>query len=487
MVARASRPRSSPEPFSSTSTRAPRAAPTRSASTLSQARLEVTARAEVHHLDGDVEGHAAIIGSRCASPSSPSTTRAPHDPVLGVWAHRQALAARRGGRRRARARPAPAVPSRAALRARDPRALLAPLRQPLRARARRPPGQLRPVPRPAAPAQLRALGRLGGAAARARAAAAAAALPVRPRARALRRAGRRRRPPRRRRRARWRLRPRRRPAGGRRAVGRARRAVRGALGARRGSCSPTRRAWSGARGARRRATRASCTSAATCRRAGRRAGPARHRRPPGRPQAPRRRPARAVAAARPPARVDGSSSATGPSASRWSGSPRELGLSRPRALHRRAAAATRAEEARRGAVFVLPSVDEAFGVAYVEAMAGASRRSAAAARTARRRSRRPAAACGSCRPATRRRSPRARRAARRPDWRHELGDAARATVAAFTWEACGARDRRRRTRRRCARERHGHRRLPVLDGGPLLGEVLAAVRAQEVAGGWSCS
>ena len=67
----------------------------------------------------------------------------------------------------------------------------------------------------------------------------------------------------------------------------------------------------------------------------------------------------------------GSSSATGRSASRSSGSRGELGAERPRALHRRASRRTGAlEEARRGAVFVLPSVDEAFGVAYVEAMAG---------------------------------------------------------------------------------------------------------------------
>ena len=55
------------------------------------------------------------------------------DPVLGIWAHRQALAARAAGaevRVLVLHRP---VPSRAALRARDPRALLEPLRQPLRA------------------------------------------------------------------------------------------------------------------------------------------------------------------------------------------------------------------------------------------------------------------------------------------------------------------------------------------------------------------
>src|SRR4051794_7802151 len=54
------------------------------------------------------------------------------DPVLGVWAHRQALAARDAGadvRVLVLHRP---LPSKAALRSRDPEALLAPLRQPLR-------------------------------------------------------------------------------------------------------------------------------------------------------------------------------------------------------------------------------------------------------------------------------------------------------------------------------------------------------------------
>jgi teichuronic acid biosynthesis glycosyltransferase TuaC len=55
------------------------------------------------------------------------------DPVLGVWAHRQALAAREAGadvRVLVLHRP---VPSKAALRAREPRALIEPLRQPLHA------------------------------------------------------------------------------------------------------------------------------------------------------------------------------------------------------------------------------------------------------------------------------------------------------------------------------------------------------------------
>jgi teichuronic acid biosynthesis glycosyltransferase TuaC len=55
-----------------------------------------------------------------------------HDPVLGVWAHRQALAARDAGadvRVLVLHRP---IPSKAALRSRSPRALLEPLRQPLK-------------------------------------------------------------------------------------------------------------------------------------------------------------------------------------------------------------------------------------------------------------------------------------------------------------------------------------------------------------------
>ena len=54
------------------------------------------------------------------------------DPVLGVWAHRQALAARDAGadvRVLVLHRP---IPSKAALRSRSPRALLEPLRQPLK-------------------------------------------------------------------------------------------------------------------------------------------------------------------------------------------------------------------------------------------------------------------------------------------------------------------------------------------------------------------
>ena len=218
------------------------------------------------------------------------------DPALGVWAHRQALAARDAGadvhvlvlhrpvpsRRRSRARPA-RCSRRCASRC---------------TRARRAPRHLRAVPRPAAAAHLRPWG-AWAAPTLALALRACAGASRRPRARALRRAGRRRRA----------ARPAGRPARGQRARRRrarasprrwagGREAVRAAL-APPGSCWPTRRD-------RRRAPRSAPRDArvvhlgtdlpeapvATD------ADPARHRRQPGRPQAPRRRAARAVAAAR---------------------------------------------------------------------------------------------------------------------------------------------------------------------------------------------
>jgi teichuronic acid biosynthesis glycosyltransferase TuaC len=90
-------------------------------------------------------------------------------------------------------------------------------------------------------------------------------------------------------------------------------------------------------------------------------------------------------------------------------------------------------------IFVLPSVDEAFGVAYVEAMAGAVPAIGCRGEPGPEEI---AAAGGGLRlvpPA----DPEALAAELRtlledPAWRRELGDAARATVeAGFTWERCG--------------------------------------------------
>ena len=98
------------------------------------------------------------------------------------------------------------------------------------------------------------------------------------------------------------------------------------------------------------------------------------------------------------------------------------------------------EAGRRGALFVLPSVDEAFGVAYVEAMAGGV---PAIGCRGEGGPEEIAAAGGGVRlvpPA----EPEALAAEIRalldePEWRRELGRHARETVAAaFTWERCGA-------------------------------------------------
>jgi teichuronic acid biosynthesis glycosyltransferase TuaC len=117
----------------------------------------------------------------------------------------------------------------------------------------------------------------------------------------------------------------------------------------------------------------------------------------------------------------------------------DLGLDgRVRFLGRLPPAMARAA-AQGAGVFVLPSVDEAFGVAYVEAMAGAV----------------PAIGCrgepgpeeiAAAGPGLRLVPPgdpealagELRGLLDEPDWRRELGDAARATVeAGFTWERCG--------------------------------------------------
>ena len=92
-------------------------------------------------------------------------------------------------------------------------------------------------------------------------------------------------------------------------------------------------------------------------------------------------------------------------------------------------------------MFVLPSVDEAFGVAYVEAMAGGVPAIGCRGEPGPEEI---AAAGGGirlvppARPGGARRRARARCSTSRR-WRRELGREARATVeAAFTWPRCGA-------------------------------------------------
>jgi teichuronic acid biosynthesis glycosyltransferase TuaC len=97
------------------------------------------------------------------------------------------------------------------------------------------------------------------------------------------------------------------------------------------------------------------------------------------------------------------------------------------------------EEARRAAVFVLPSVDEAFGVAYIEAMAGGV--PAIGCRGEDGPEEIAASGGGIRLVAPGDPEALAREIAAllvRDEWRSELGAAARATVASeFTWEACG--------------------------------------------------
>jgi glycosyltransferase involved in cell wall biosynthesis len=117
----------------------------------------------------------------------------------------------------------------------------------------------------------------------------------------------------------------------------------------------------------------------------------------------------------------------------------ELGLADRVRLRGRLAPADAAAAARSGTLFVLPSVDEAFGVAYVEAMAGGVPAIGCRGEAGPEEI---AAAGGGIRlvaPG----DPEALAAEIRtilaePRWRRELGAAARATVERhFTWEACG--------------------------------------------------
>ena len=375
------------------------------------------------------------------------------DPVLGVWAHRQALAARDAGadvRVLVLHRPVP-VAGRAA-RAATRRRCVAPLRQPLRAELDGIEVRYVPFARPAAAAHLRALGRVGGAvAARSRCGGCGASSPTtsstpttpRPAGDAVRRA---------------------RPGapyvvsvhGGdvlsvaRRLAGGAR-AVRARRSAARGSCSPTRAAIERARPRARRARDTRVVHLGTDLPAQRARGRRRGARSSPSPTSSRASAtptccARCGCCATRTRRCAGSWSATGPERAGAGAARRRARARRPRATSRGAlppAEAVARRAARRGRS-CCPSVDEAFGVAYVEAMAGGVPgdrlpRRAGAGGDRRRRRRDPARR----RPATRRRSPRelgalldepalaarARRARRAPPSRR-----------AFTWARCGARD-----------------------------------------------
>ena len=305
-----------------------------------------------------------------------STTRAPRTPCSACG---------RTARRSPRATPAPTCACScctgrcrrgAALRARDAAAARSRCASRCGRSSTASQVDLRPVRRPAAAAHLRALGRVGGADARARAAPAAAPFPfdlvhahyAAPAGDAVRRARTRvplvvsvhggdvlsvvQRPARRRA-----------PCGGRSA-----RAARARQLGRHRARAPAR---SAPRDTRVVHLGTDVPPAPRPQRA--RDADDRHRRPPRRPQAPRRRPARAVAAARRPSRPALGRGRRRPGAAgaraRWR---RSSGVDRRVEFTRRAAARARRSRAGAHATRVRRSraIDEAFGVAYVEAMAG---------------------------------------------------------------------------------------------------------------------
>jgi glycosyltransferase involved in cell wall biosynthesis len=130
----------------------------------------------------------------------------------------------------------------------------------------------------------------------------------------------------------------------------------------------------------------------------------------------------------------------GPERPRIEALARQLGLAGRVELRGALPPPQAAAAARRAGVFVLPSVDEAFGVAYVEAMAAGI---PAVGCRGEPGPEEIAAAGGGIRlvaPGDTEALARELRALLEdPEWRRELGQAARATVrAAFTWPACGA-------------------------------------------------
>ena len=309
-----------------------------------------------------------------------SSTRAPHDPVLGVWAHRQALAARDAGadvRVLVLHRPVP--PRRRALRDAPRAAARACSRQPRHASSTASTSRYVPFLAPPRPRTLRPLGRVGGADAGARAAPAAprasrstSSTPTTPcpAADAVLRAAHRARRSSSPSTAATSSTPRPRHAGGRAAVA-PRASARARLvlaNSRRHRGAP--RATLGARDTRVVHLGTDLPDAA-------RAAPrAPHRSSPSatssRASATPTCCARCGCCATATRRCATSSSATAPSARRSSGLAAELGRRRPR---RASPASSRTREALargpRGArCSCMPSVDEAFGVAYVEAMAG---------------------------------------------------------------------------------------------------------------------